>query len=235
MNKIPSLEMPKEIDIDYVDYELLISLSRAGFLCEPKYFERKIPFSLEDCYARQSVVNQLIIAEKNLPDGYKFKIFDGYRPAKVQEFLWEELLKNFNEKYKDLNETEKEEMMKKYVSKPSNDTMYPSVHNTGGAIDLTIVDSTGKELDMGVEFDEFTEKSFSDYYEINNISDEIRNNRRLLYNAMISAGFTNLPSEIWHYDFGDRFWAYYTNNTHVYKGVLSTSDNFLKKFAGDIK
>ena len=200
MNKIPSLEMPKEIDIDYVDYELLISLSRAGFLCEPKYFERKIPFSL-----------------------------------KVQEFLWEELLKNFNEKYKDLNETEKEEMMKKYVSKPSNDTMYPSVHNTGGAIDLTIVDSTGKELDMGVEFDEFTEKSFSDYYEINNISDEIRNNRRLLYNAMISAGFTNLPSEIWHYDFGDRFWAYYTNNTHVYKGVLSTSDNFLKKFAGEIK
>ncbi len=36
--------------------------------------------------------------------------------------------------------------------------------------------------------------------------EQVRENRRLLYYAMIDAGFTNLPSEWWHYDYGDRFW-----------------------------
>jgi D-alanyl-D-alanine dipeptidase len=36
---------------------------------------------------------------------------------------------------------------------------------------------------------------------------------------MISAGFTNLPSEWWHYDYGTKFWAYFTGNKALYKGI----------------
>ena len=41
-----------------------------------------------------------------------------------------------------------------------------------------------------------------------------------LYNAMIKAGFTNLPSEVWHYDYGNRAWAYYNKKPAIYKGIL---------------
>ena len=42
----------------------------------------------------------------------------------------------------------------------------------------------------------------------------------MLYNAMTNAGFTNLPSEIWHYDYGNRAWAFYNNKPSIYKGIF---------------
>lgn len=77
---------------------------------------------------------------------------------------------------------------------------------------------------MGTGFDSFSDKTRTDYYETNSIDLNIRNNRRILYNAMISAGFTNLPSEWWHFDFGDRFWGYYNNKPAIYEGVFDISE-----------
>ena len=65
---------------------------------------------------------------------------------------------------------------------------------------VTIVDNFGNEINMGTEFDCFKDTANTNYYELNNINDEIRNNRRLLYNAMLQAGFTNLPTEWWHFE-----------------------------------
>lgn len=45
-------------------------------------------------------------------------------------------------------------------------------------------------------------------------------NRRILYNVTIAAGFTNLPSEWWHYDYGDKFWAYFKRCKAKYKGII---------------
>ena len=49
-------------------------------------------------------------------------------------------------------------------------------------------------------------------------NDEIKNNRRILYNAMISEDFVNLPSEWWHYDYGDKVWASVKNKDVIYIG-----------------
>ena len=46
---------------------------------------------------------------------------------------------------------------------------------------------------------------------------------------MIKAGFTNLPSEIWHYDYGNRAWAYYNKKPAIYKGILELKQNKLIK------
>lgn len=101
----------------------------------------------------------------------------------------------------------------------------PPAHTTGGAIDLTLLDPEGRELPMGCGFDAFTDKTCAAYFEapehVQGAEDEqVRENRRLLYYAMIDAGFTNLPSEWWHYDYGDRFWAYYMRKPAIYEGVL---------------
>ncbi len=75
---------------------------------------------------------------------------------------------------------------------------------------------------MGTEFDFFGERANTAYYE-DNASDadsEARKNRRILYNLMIDTGFTNLPSEWWHFDYGDKLWAYYTGNEGLYTGIF---------------
>lgn len=108
--------------------------------------------------------------------------------------------------------------VKKYVSIPHRlEYEYP-VHTSGGAVDVTLLDYNGKEINMGTEFDEMVSAAQTDYYE--NLEDEeIKMNRRILYNAMISAGFTNLPSEWWHYDYGNRFWAFYKKKPIIYRAV----------------
>jgi D-alanyl-D-alanine dipeptidase len=86
---------------------------------------------------------------------------------------------------------------------------------------LTIVDEQGKPLDMGTEFDSFKETAHTAYFEKQNgkQAEAIRENRRLLYHVMTAAGFTNLPTEWWHYDYGDRFWAYYKGQDAIYDGI----------------
>ena len=37
---------------------------------------------------------------------------------------------------------------------------------------------------------------------------------------MIESGFTNLPSEVWHYDYGNRAWGYYNKQPAIYQGQL---------------
>ena len=111
---------------------------------------------------------------------------------------------------------------------PIKDTLIPPAHTTGGAIDVTLVDANGHALDMGCEFDAFNEKTKTDYFEDTEENVKIRDNRRLLYSCMISAGFTNLPSEWWHYDFGNKIWAYYKNEPAIYEGVFDKSELLLK-------
>ena len=225
LNKsIPTIEMPsiKDYDINYSS-DLIVSLSNAGFKCKPMYYEQGYPNALNDCYVRISLVDRLKKAESLLPNGYKFLIYDGWRPVEVQQALWDEYFEKVKLEHPDKSIEELELLTSFYISKPSYNMKRPSLHNTGGAIDLTIIDENGNELDMGTKFDEFSNKSWTNHfepnYEFGTNNETIMENRRLLYNAMISAGFTNLPSEWWHYDYGTKFWAYFTGNKALYKGI----------------
>ena len=114
-------------------------------------------------------------------------------------------------------------MIRKFVSEPIEEKDVPPVHTTGGAVDVTILDSNGNELEMGSGFDEFSDRTYTAYYE-NSKDERIRKNRRLLYGVMTKAGFSNLPSEWWHYDYGNRFWAYYNNQPAIYRGVFTKEE-----------
>jgi zinc D-Ala-D-Ala dipeptidase len=107
--------------------------------------------------------------------GLGLKMFDGYRPLSVQKLMWEILPDN------------------RYVANPANG----SRHNRGAAVDVTLVDSNGVELEMPTEFDDFTEKAAHDY---NKLSEEVLKNRMILKTIMEKYGFVHLNSEWWHYD-----------------------------------
>jgi D-alanyl-D-alanine dipeptidase len=218
---IPQRDVPSISDykIEAQD-EPIISLKEAGFFVDPQYNLQGVPGSYPDCYARETVVKLLKDAESLLPEGLKFKIYDGYRPICIQQRLWNHYRREVKNKNPELNDEAIDKRTAFFVSKPSYDVDRPSLHNTGGAVDLTLVTDNGYALNMGTQFDDFTDRAWTNHFETYETNPEVQENRRILYNVMIEAGFTNLPSEWWHYDYGTKFWAYFTGNAAKYKGIL---------------
>jgi zinc D-Ala-D-Ala dipeptidase len=91
-----------------------------------------------------------------------------------------------------------------YLAEPTRG----SIHSFGMALDITLLDETGRELDMGTGFDDLTERSHpaleAELLERGEITAEHIANRQLLRDAMAQAGFHGIGSEWWHFDCGDR-------------------------------
>ena len=116
-------------------------------------------------------------------------VLDALRPQRVQQQLWDALAG-----------TE----LQMYLADPQRG----SIHSFGMALDLTIVDEAGRELDMGTGFDDLTERSHPALEPVLLARGEITQaqvaNRQLLRDAMFQAGFQGIGTEWWHYDCGDR-------------------------------
>ncbi len=204
----------KESDEKFVDVSVY---SKGEIKVSMQYAQNGIPSAVKKAYVRETVAKKLMEAKKLLPDGYTFEILDAWRPYEVQLSLFSDYY-NQIAAGSDGNMTQ-EQIMKKaceFVSFPDKSKQVSYVHSTGGAVDITILDSQENRLDMGTQFDDFSEKSHTSRYEEEGKDEQIRNNRRLLNNVMCACGFTNYPAEWWHYDYGDLFWAFYMQRETVY-------------------
>lgn len=221
---IPSLVLPQADDIRLVSQEeALVCISdtlRDVMLFEPRYYINGIPGAIPRMYVRETVRDMLQAAADALPAGYKLKVFDAWRPAVVQASLFWQYFGLLSADHPELSRDELMKMARYFVSFPSENPTQPFVHATGGAVDLTIVDENGTELDMGTDFDDFTEAAYTAAFESSG-STTVRDHRRLLYNVMRSAGFTNYPYEWWHFDYGDRFWAALCQKDSIYTGIYT--------------
>lgn len=142
----------------------------------PDNFLKAAVYDCADCYLRQVTVKALISANQALlKKGYRIKIFDCYRPLTIQKKMWA-IVPN-----------------PKYVADPAKG----SIHNRGGAVDITLVDASGNELDMGTAFDHFGPEAAHGY---KGISKKIRKNRAMLRKVMEQNGFRAFESEWWHYN-----------------------------------
>ncbi len=182
-----------------------------------------------ECFVRIEVYELLKKAAGNLPNGYRFRILDAWRPFALQKELYEDYSLAITDQFglAEKTEADRNAFIRKFVSDPVYDKDVPPVHTTGGAVDITIIGPDGNGLDMGSGFDEFSDRTYTAFYEASD-NENIKNNRRLLYNIMTGAGFTNLPSEWWHYDYGDRFWAYYNKRPALYRGVFTRNEIMVK-------
>lgn len=191
--------------------------------CASAYYAQGIPGSIPTCMLREGAAERLLAAAERLPFGWKFRVFDGWRPLRVQKALFDDHLCRLacREETQELSVRELIRLTGEFVAFPSTDPIRPFNHGGGGAVDLTIVDETGAELDMGTGFDDFTDLSHTRYFEEHDESLSARQNRRLLYHLMIEAGFTNYPAEWWHYDFGNSLWAAHTGQKPIYGGIAA--------------
>lgn len=187
-------------------------------LVYPYYYKNNIPGAVNDCYLREGVVKKLIKVADSLPTNYSLVILDGWRSIETQKAIYDMTKQQFQSLFD--NESDLLRYVSKFVALPS--TNPPSPHYTGGAVDLTIATEDGW-LNMGTDFDEFTEKASSLYYEEKEYLTKeefvIRNNRRLLRNAMESVGFCMNLEEWWHFDYGNARWAKMKNKSPIYEGI----------------
>lgn len=121
--------------------------------------------------------------------GYRLLVLDALRPQRVQQRLWDELQGT---------------PLTMYLANPERG----SIHSFGMAVDLTLLDPQGREVDMGSGFDEMTLASHPDHeaehLALGALRAEHLIERGWLRAAMREAGFQGIATEWWHFDYGDR-------------------------------
>ncbi len=151
-------------------------------------------YESDNVYISKEAAVAMVAIQKELNSiGLGIKVFDAYRPQKA--------VNNFKEWALDIADTlakqefypnvDKRDLFKLgYIAEKSG-------HSRGSTIDLTLIKLVDKtELDMGTGFDYFGEPSHHDY---KNLTEEQKNNRKLLRDIMEKHGFKGIEEEWWHY------------------------------------
>jgi len=143
---------------------------------------------LDKCFLQKEAVAKLAAAQKRLSElepGWRLLVYDGARPRRVQTRFFAIV---------------KGTPQQQYVADPAQG----SIHNFGAAVDLTIVDLNGEELDMGTAFDFFGELAQptleQQFLLQGKLTEAQLRNRRLLRRIMTEAGFLPISNEWWHFD-----------------------------------
>lgn len=153
---------------------------------------------------RDTVAKRLAVAAENLPAGLTLQVDSGYRSKKTQESLWESRSK----------------LMGKLIKNPS---MGSSSHITGGAVDVSIQNYSGKEINLS--------EPYADYYTYpklisSKISKRAQKYRLILNKTMLKAGFAPNLKEYWHFSYGDKNWASNFRQKQIYKNIRSVDSSY---------
>jgi len=153
---------------------------------------------------RKTVYKKLIKVSKYLKDKWYILIIKiWYRPLEVQKKLFNEVYKYIEKKHNNLEKTEIYKITCDYVSDPDN---FIPPHSTWWAIDLMIEDLEWNQIDMWSPINYPWEESNITY---DKISLKQKQNRDILFEAMIKFWFASLASEWWHFSYWDQIWAYF--------------------------
>lgn len=173
------------IDVHAVDPSIKVDLVNSD--AEKNYFRENFYNGLKKAYLREAVARKLSMAQKNLqaryPE-YSILIMDAARPRSVSQQMYDKM---------------KGTQFEKFVADPRKGSM----HNYGIAVDVTIVDDSGRQIDMG--FTPFYKSDLSIYWgyakqKMFDLSKTRKRNRKLLSDVMQQAGFIPLSYEWWHFN-----------------------------------
>lgn len=197
--------------------EPLVDLANYHFVLDPQYFHMGFTDSPK-LYLREGVAQKLLTVQNKLKK-YQFKIWDPWRPRDLQNRLYQNYWQSLQKQNPDWSEDKLHQQAGIFLTRADDPNRIPP-HATGAAIDLTLVDHNGDELNMGTGFDHFGPEASCFYFDEIKPNKTISTNRRLLREAMLAEGFSLYPEEWWHFDYGNQLWAFYTNAGHAVYGEV---------------
>lgn len=155
---------------------------------------------------RSGLADRLNAAQGALPRQLRLRVIEGHRSPAAQQAIITDYTGQLRAEHPELPAEELRHLSSRFVA-----PLEVAPHVAGAAVDLTLVDLVGNELDLGTAIDETPEQSQGRcYFAAADIGRAARVNRQILAEALGAAGFVNYPTEWWHWSFGDRYWALLT-------------------------
>lgn len=175
------------VDVQSIDTSICIDIKYAT---TDNFLKTAIYGDFNKAYLQADVAEKLKNAQAYLAElhpGYSLVVYDAARPVVFQQMIWDSLKMPVREKGK-------------YASNPRNG----SLHNYGAAVDLSIIDEQGNELDMGCPFDYFGPLAYpvmeNQLLSEGKLTQLQVDNRKLLRQVMYKTGFFNIQTEWWHFN-----------------------------------
>jgi len=174
------------VDVNTIDNTIQVNLVNSD--SKNNYFRENYYNDLDKAYLRKEVITKLSNAQRTLKSSrskFSLLILDAARPRSVSKMMYEKM---------------KGTKFEKYVANPKKGSM----HNYGIAVDITIVDEKGRELDMG--FSPFRKSTLELFWQFAKmkmgfkLNKDQADNRKLLSDTMKKAGFIPLSFEWWHFN-----------------------------------
>ena len=172
---------------DVVDYDeslwMEITTENSGIAVDIKYatidnFTNEVIYDCPRCFLRPEIGKALIQLNRGINKRYgmQLKVWDCYRPLPAQQKLWD-IVPNAS-----------------YVTPPAKGSM----HNRGMAVDITLIDKDGNDINMGTAYDHFGIEAHIDNLDL---APKVIGNRKMLQAMMKEIGFKTIRTEWWHFSY----------------------------------
>ncbi|HVV30663.1 MAG TPA: M15 family metallopeptidase [Mycobacteriales bacterium] len=169
---------------------------------------------------REGVARRLARASASLPTGVELLVVECWRSPARQAGQFAAYQRQVRSARPDLGPAGLRAAVSAYIA-----PVEVAPHPTGAAVDLTLCDATGRELDLGTAVNATPlESSNACHTSAFDIPQRARVNRDLLVEALGGAGLVNYPTEWWHWSFGDRYWAAVTDADAAIYGPVTAEE-----------
>lgn len=167
-------------------------------------------------HVRHEVLARLLRAQSLLPAGLLLLFVEGYRPPALQKRYFDRYSNELARAHPEWPPARIREAASRFVSPPEI-----APHSAGAAVDVTLIDDQGRELDMGTRVNANPEESNGACYtDAPGLRAHARTNRTTLVAALSEAGMINYATEFWHFSYGDRYWALQTGQPAALYGPV---------------
>lgn len=168
------------VPVQTVDETIVVEMRYAGrdnFTGQPVY-----PANI--CVLQRETARKLAAANEEFRErGWRIKLWDAYRPVSQHNLLWQ-TAGNYRH----------------FFAHPQ----VGSKHSRGAAVDVTLVDQRGIEVEMPSDFDDFSGAGHRFHP---GMSQQARENMEYLTEVLERHGFLSLDSEWWHF-VDSEWWRY---------------------------